>query len=101
MRIIYTGQSFESLDESMQFLLKVQKVPLEKALEIRKQLLDKAGSLTSDPYVGQYEEYLQHLEIGHRRLLEGNFKIIYRIEEDCIYITDFFDTRQDPEKMKG
>ena len=101
MRIIYTDQSFESLEESIQFLLKVQKVSLEKVLEIRNQLLEKAASLTTDPHVGQYEEYLEHLEKGHRRLIDGNFKIIYRIEEDCIYITDFFDTRQDPEKMKG
>ncbi|WP_209329141.1 type II toxin-antitoxin system RelE/ParE family toxin [Lunatimonas salinarum] len=101
MRIIYTDQSFESLEESIQFLLKVQKVPLEKVLEIKNQLLDKAASLTTDPHVGQYEEYLEHLEKSHRRLIDGNFKIIYRIEEDCIYITDFFDTRQDPEKMKG
>jgi len=101
MRIIYTDQSFESLEESIQFLLKVQKVPLEKVLEIKNQLLDKAASLTTDPHVGQYEEYLEHLKKGHRRLIDGNFKIIYRIEEDCIYITDFFDTRQQPEKMKG
>ena len=101
MRIIYTGQFFESLEESLQFLLKVQGVPLEKVLEIRNQLLDKADNLVINPHLGQYEEYLDHLEKGHRRLIEGNFKIIYRIESDCIYITDFFDTRQDPKKMKG
>jgi plasmid stabilization system protein ParE len=81
--------------------LKDQGLPLEKVLGIRNQLLDKADSLITDPHIGQYEEYLEHLEKGHRRLVEGNFKIIYRIESDCIYITDFFDTRQDPEKMKG
>lgn len=101
MRIVYTDQSFESLEESLQFLLKMQGVPLAKVLEIRNQLLDKADSLITNPHVGQYEEYLQHLEMGHRRLIEGNFKIIYRIERACIYITDFFDTRQDPDKMKG
>lgn len=67
MRIIYTDQSFESLEESIQFLLMVQKVPLDKVLEIRNQLLDKVASLTTDPHVGQYEEYLEHLEKGHRR----------------------------------
>ena len=101
MRIIFTDQSFESLEESIQFLLTVQGVPLEKVLEIRDQLLDKADSLITNPYIGQYEAYLEHLEKGHRRLIEGNFKIIYRIESGYIYITDFFDTRQDLEKMKG
>ena len=101
MRMIYTDQSFESLEESIQFLLQVQKVPLEKVLEIRNQLLDKADTLADNPYLGQYEEYLEHLEKGHRRLVEGNFKIIYRIEGDNIYVIDFFDARQDPEKMKS
>ena len=101
MRIIYTDQSYESLEESIQFLLNVRKVPLEKVLEIRTQLLDKADTLADNPHLGQYEEYLEHLEKGHRRLIEGNFKIIYRIDGDYIYVTDFFDTRQDPEKMKS
>jgi plasmid stabilization system protein ParE len=101
VKIIYTHQSFESLEESLQFLLKIQGVPLEKVLEIRNQLLDKADTLVTNPHLGQYEEYLDHLEKDHRRLIEGNFKIIYRIENGCIYITDFFDTRQDLKKMKG
>lgn len=33
--------------------------------------------------------------------LEGYFKIIYLIEGRTIYIMDFFDTRQEPENMKG
>ncbi|WP_114751127.1 type II toxin-antitoxin system RelE/ParE family toxin [Pleomorphovibrio marinus] len=101
MRVVYTEQSFESLEESIQFLLKVQKVPLEKVVKIRNQLLDRADGLITNPHIGQYEEYLMHLGKGHRRVVEGYFKIIYRIESGCVYITDFFDSRQDPEKMKG
>ncbi|NHE56027.1 type II toxin-antitoxin system RelE/ParE family toxin [Cyclobacterium plantarum] len=101
MRVVYTDQSLESLEESLKFLLKVQKVPLEKALEIRKQLLDRADGLIINPHMDQYEEYLMHLGKGHRRLVEGYFKIIYLIEDGLIFITDFFDTRQSPEKMKG
>jgi plasmid stabilization system protein ParE len=101
MRIFYTDQSFKSLEESLEFLLRVQGVSFEKVLEIRNQLLDKAESLSTNPHLGQFEEYLEHLEMGHRRLIEGNFKIIYRVEKDCIYITDFFDTRLHPDKMKG
>ena len=39
--------------------------------------------------------------LGHRRLIESHFKIIYRVIGDCIYITDIFDSRQDADKMKG
>ncbi len=56
MRVVYTEQSFESLEESIQFLLKVQKVPLEKVVKIRNQLLDRADGLITNPHIGQYEE---------------------------------------------
>ena len=51
--------------------------------------------------MGQREEYLEHLGQSHRRIIEGNYKIIYRIDGDMIYVTDIFDTRQDPGKMKA
>lgn len=101
MKVIFTDQSFESLEESIRFLVEDQNVPLNKVLEIRNLLLDRAVSLAENPYLGQYEEYLEHLGKGHRRLVEGYCKIIYRIEEEDIYITDFFDTRQSPSKMRG
>ena len=63
-------------------------------------LLNKADSLELNPSLGQKEVYLEHLNKDHRRLVEDNVKIIYRVEGDNIYITDFFDTRQDPSKMK-
>ncbi len=101
MKIIYTDQSYQSLDESLQFLSEKLGMPLEKVLEIRTKLLDRADNLVSNPKSGQIEEYLEHLNKKHRRLIEGYFKIIYRIEKEIIYVTDFFDTRQDPQKMKG
>lgn len=76
-------------------------MPKEKVSEIKMQLLDRAGSLETNPFIGRQEDYLEHLNKEHRRLIEGYFKIIYRIEKEIIYITDFFDTRQDPDKMKG
>lgn len=99
MKLIYTDQSLQSLKETLEFL--APKVPHEKLLEIRDKILDKADTLATDPYIDQEEPYLTHLKLGHRRILESHYKIIYRIADDCIYITDIFDSRQDPEKMKG
>jgi len=99
MKLIYTDQSLESLKEALEFI--APKVTHQKLLEIRDKILDKADSLATDPYTGQKEPYLTHLELGHRRIIESHYKIIYRIVGDFIYITDIFDSRQDPEKMKG
>ncbi len=77
------------------------KVSHEKLIEIRNQILDTADTLLSQPLKGQSEPFLEHMELDHRRLVEGHYKIIYRVEEEYIYITDIFDSRQDPDKMKG
>lgn len=100
MTVNYTDQSYESLHEATIFLIENLGIPIDKALEIRKVLLNKAESLSSNPFKGQKEEYLDHLKKDYRRIFKGHFKIIYRIEGDEIFITDFFDTRQDPEKMQ-
>ena len=60
-----------------------------------------ADTLLLQPLQGQEEPLLEHLRLEHRRLVVSHYKIIYRVEEECIYITDIFDSRQDPDKMKG
>ncbi|MEQ9149476.1 MAG: type II toxin-antitoxin system RelE/ParE family toxin [Cytophagales bacterium] len=101
MKVIYTDQSIKSLEETLNFAIRELGLSYEKAMLIKDQLLKRADSLSQNPNKGQQEEFLEHLKESHRRLIEGHFKIIYRIQGKIIYITDFFDTRQDPEKMKG
>ena len=101
MRVIYTDESLDSLSESLRFGMEVLGLSLEKALLLQEELFDRADSLALNPKKGQREEYLKHLKEDHRRIIEGYFKIVYKIEGDAIYITDFFDTRQDTGKIKG
>lgn len=99
MTLFYTEQAIDSLQECLDFL--PPEVSLEKRLNIRDKILAKAEKLLAKPRMGQREGYLEHLGLSHRRIIEGNYKIVYRIEGKVIYITDIFDTRQDPAKMKG
>ncbi len=99
MKLFYTEQSLGSLQECLDFF--PSEVPAEKVNEIRDRILTKIDKLLANPYIGQQEEYLEHLNKGHRRLIEGNYKIIYRVQGEDIYITDIFDSRQDPAKMKS
>jgi mRNA-degrading endonuclease RelE of RelBE toxin-antitoxin system len=101
MKVVLTNQSLDRLEESLIFYLDEMKVPIEKVVEIKTKLLQRASELSEYPYRGQYEYYLRKLKKGHRRLIEGNFKIIYRVENDVVYVTDFFDSRRSPKKMKG
>ena len=48
------------------------------------------------------EEQLADLGFGHRSLLVARrFRIVYRVGDDILYVTDFSDVRQDPSAMRG
>jgi plasmid stabilization system protein ParE len=66
---------------------------------ITTKIVDDIDWLLDHPRGGQFEPLLDHLDLGHRRKVSGNYKIIYRIIDDLIFVSDVFDTRQDPEKM--
>ncbi|MBE0640280.1 MAG: type II toxin-antitoxin system RelE/ParE family toxin [Bacteroidales bacterium] len=99
MKIIYTEQAISSLQEVLDFV--APNVTKEKLIEIRDRILDAADTLLLHPYQGQTEPLLEHLGKSHRRLIIGHYKIIYRVYGEYIYITDIFDSRQDPDKMKS
>ena len=101
MRLVFTEQAQQSMNNSFLFLLEEQGVPSQKIDEFRDNLKLAIKQLLKNPYLGQRETRLQYLNKDHRRLIEGYFKIIYFIKDDSIYITDIFDSRQDPKKMKG
>ena len=72
---------------------------LKYGRKVRARIILKSMRLKEFPQLGQIEESLVELNMGHRYLVEDNYKIIYRIIEDHVLITNVFDTRQDPSKM--
>ena len=99
MKLVYTEQALKSLEESLEFIAsQVNKETLEI---VRNKILNRADKLVKNPSSGRHEEYLEHLGLNHRRVIESHYKIIYRIIGHTIYITDIFDSRQNPKKMKG
>lgn len=99
MKLVYTEQALFSLGEALNFI--APKVSPEKLNHIRDEILDAADTLLLQPFQGQEEPCLEHLNLGHRRLIVSHYKIIYRVVDEYIYITDIFDSRQNPDKMKG
>jgi toxin ParE1/3/4 len=73
--------------------------PAHVANKIRQGVLDKILSLKKFPLKGQIEGSLKDLNQEHRYLISGHIKIIYLASKDIVYVTDIFDTRQDPSKM--
>ncbi len=99
MKIVNTEQALFSLEEALNLI--APKIPHKKLIEIRNEILDGTDKLFTHPLQGQEEPFLEHLGLGHRRLVVSHYKIIYRIIGEYIFITDIFDSRHNPEKMRG
>ena len=70
--------------------------------KLRRAIVKQSKLLSDNPEMGQEEPHLKGLGQGHRYILvERIYKMIYLIAKPFIFITDIFDTRQDPDKMKG
>lgn len=76
MEVIYTDQSYDSLEDLSDFLLDELGWTSEKLLEFRTKLLDKADALETTFNNYQQEEYLEHLGKNHRRVIEGHAGIL-------------------------
>ena len=49
------------------------------ALKIKKNIFNSAKLIIKRPLIGAIEENLIELKQGHRYIVEGNYKIIYRL----------------------
>ena len=100
MKVRFTANSRRRLQQIRSYHTKNGNA--SKGRKISKAIFREAKKLEDHPYLGQEEEQLQELEQGHRYLLVDKlYKVIYRIISPFIFITDIFDTRQDPDNMKG
>lgn len=100
MKIKYTLEAITQIDELTSFL-KLQRISEDKIGEILDAIFTAVDSLETMEYRAQLEHYLEHRSKGYRRLVCGNYKILYYIQNDCIVIAEIFDSRRDPTKMRG
>lgn len=101
MKVLYTNQALESLEELSDFLRVKLKIPPNLVKSYLNSLLDDADEIGDHPFQYPLEPYLEPLNLRHRRKIHKHVKIIFRVHDDYVLITDFFDSRQDPNKMKG
>ena len=97
MKIYWTESAQDELQAVFEYYK--NKVGLNVARKIKKTAYERTKLLKKQPHAGQIEDFLKELGLGHRYLVEGNYKILDRIVGENIFITDFFDTRQDPRKL--
>lgn len=99
MKIIWSNFASESLKEIYLYHKEVASESVAKKLKSK--IFNATAQLIKHPLSGQVEDTLATLEQGHRYLVKGNYKIVYRRIKEGILITDIFDTRQDPIKINN
>lgn len=98
MKVIWTDFATDSLYE----IFKYYKEAASKnvAHRIISRIFSATRQLSKYQLMGQSEPNLLKVGEGHRYLVEGNYKIIYKKVIEGILITDIFDTRQDAVKIQ-
>lgn len=76
MRIIWSDFSTEMLAEVYFYYKKTSDTKIAK--RIKSNIFKATTQLLKFPESGQVEETLKQLAEGHRYLVEGNYKIIYK-----------------------
>jgi len=69
--------------------------------KITNSIVDQTIKLEKNSRVEQAEELLKHRKKEIRYLVDGNYKIVYWLEENFVNIATIFDCRQNPVKLKN
>lgn len=94
MRLVWSDQAEQDIREIIDYLeLKSGETIMRKVI---RKIYSDAQILVSNPRLGQRELLLEENPKGYRRLITGNYKILYRFEGDVVYVSTIFDCRRDP-----
>ena len=100
MRIVWSDLAKVQLKEIYGYYKEVAGVKV--AQSIKNKIIKKPRLLSKHPEIGQVEDNPMVKNRGFRYMVEGNYKIVYKVynEEKEILISTVFDTRQNPTKLK-
>ncbi|MBQ7382627.1 MAG: type II toxin-antitoxin system RelE/ParE family toxin [Paludibacteraceae bacterium] len=95
MKIIWTESAQKSQDAAAAYIFnEFGAMPL---IDFYKNLDEIEEDLSDFPELGRIEPLLQDRSKSYRSLVATKYnKIIYYVDDDKIYIVDFWDTRREP-----
>ncbi len=71
------------------------------ARKIVQKIYARAQILINNPLAGQHEKSLDNLPVEYRRLVDGNYKIVYFVDEPTVIISSIFDCRREPSRLRA
>ena len=95
--VIFTTTALNDLKDIQAFLEEISESYADKTVD---EIYERAFDLEIFPEMGPREPLLIKYPIIYRYLIQGDYKIIYSIENKKVSINRVFDTRQNPKKLK-
>lgn len=96
IQVIWSDESLVDLEIIHEFLYEKSSVAASKVLH---NILSRTRQLEEFPGSGAIEPTIKK-GFQYRYLVEGNYKIIYRIAGEALYIVTVFDSRKSPDSLK-
>ena len=97
LKVYWTESAIDQLENIFDYYK--FKANIKVARNLVTKIIDRTIQLEKLPESGQLEELLKTKKNKYRYLVEGNYKIIYWIEDKYVKIAAVFDTRQNPTKL--
>jgi len=97
MEVVITDFAWKEIQSIHRYYKK--RVSKNIADKLVNKILDAIDKLKFSPMSGTKESLLRQLHLSHRYIVTGNYKIIFRSDDKFVYVTDVFDTRQNPKKI--
>ena len=95
MRVIWDDDASEKLVNALEYGRDTFGERMMKKFYAR--ILDYEKLLQSNPRMGKKEPLLEKEPEGYRSIVvHQNYKLVYYIEDENIYIVDLWDTRREP-----
>lgn len=96
--LLWSDNAKDDLKEIYQYYkLKAGKQVADKIINA---IVEKTMILKHKARIGQKEDFFADKYQEIRYLVEGNYKIVYLIENEFIITSTIFDCRQNPKKLK-
>ncbi len=100
MKIVWSDRALIDLDDIFQFYSLI--ASKQVAQKLASKIVNRVRVLISYPELGVVESWGIELPFEYRSLVEGNYKIIYRVvDQTTVLIARVFDTRMDPKKKSS
>lgn len=93
--VVWSDSAIEELRSIYDYLY------FQASKRVADKISNKTLLLEQTPRIGQKEDLLTHLNKEIRYLIEGNYKIVYWIDDNIVSIATVFDCRQNPQKLKS